>query len=168
MRYMTTQWRHRRDEYKRSIGLPIKKRCYRPGTLALTEISKYQKSTDLLIKKAPFIRLVKEILHDKFGKTEIRMQHVAVEALQEAAEYYIINLFDDANLCALHAKRIGFNIGKAGSRRSKYTPPASLPDVVFIEEKRKPIPLPVVLLLLNHLPVNQFSRSVPVQKQQIC
>ena len=106
MKYMTKQWRHRRDEYKRSMGFPIKKRRYRPGTLALREIRKYQKSTNLLIKKAPFIRLVKEILHGKLGKTEIRMQRIAVEALQEAAEYYITNLFDDANLCALHAKRI--------------------------------------------------------------
>ena len=106
MKYMTRQWRRRRDEYKRSIGFPIKKRHYRPGTLALTEIRRYQKSTDLLIRKAPFIRLVKEILHGKLGRTEIRMQRIAVEALQEAAEYYITNLFDDANLCALHAKRI--------------------------------------------------------------
>ena len=106
MKYMTKQWPCRRDEYKRSIGFPIKKRHYRPGTLALREIRKYQKLTDLLIKKAPFIRLVKEILHGKLGRTEIRMQHIAVEALQEAAEKYITNLFDYANLCALHAKRI--------------------------------------------------------------
>ena len=106
MKYMTKQWRRRKDDYKRSIGFPIKKRCYRPGTLALREIRKYQKTTDLLIKKAPFIRLVREILHGKLGKTEIRMQCIAVEALQEVAEYYIINLFDDANLCALYAKRI--------------------------------------------------------------
>ena len=104
--FMTKQWRHRRDEYKRSIGFPIKKRHYRLGTLALREIRKYQKSTELLIRKAPFIRLIKEILHDNFGMTEMRMQCIAVEALQEAAEYYIINLFDDANLCALHTKRI--------------------------------------------------------------
>ena len=103
---MTKQWRRRKDDYKRSIGFPIKKRHYRPGTLALREIRKYQKTTDLLIKKAPFIRLVREILHGKLGKTEIRMQRIAVEALQEATEYYITNLFDDANLCALHAKRI--------------------------------------------------------------
>ena len=88
------------------MGFPIKRRHYWPGTLALREIRKYQKSTDLLIKKAPFIRLVKEILHRKLGKSEIRMQCIAVEALQEAAEYYITNIFDDANLCALHAKRI--------------------------------------------------------------
>ena len=60
------------------------------------------------MKKAPFIRLVKEIIHRKLGKTEIRIQRIAVEALQEAAEYYITNLFDDANLCALHAKIITF------------------------------------------------------------
>ena len=106
MKFMTKKWRKRKDDYKRSIGFPIKKRCYRPGTLALREIRKYQKTTDLLIRKAPFIRLVKEILHGKLGKTDIRMQRIAVEALQEAAEYYLTNLFDDANLCALHAKRI--------------------------------------------------------------
>ena len=83
MKFMTKQWRRRRDEYKRSIGFPIKKRCYRPGTLALRDIRKYQKSTDLLIKKAAFIRLVKEILHGKLGWPEIRMQRIAVEALQE-------------------------------------------------------------------------------------
>ena len=63
MRYMTKQWRRRRDEFKRSMGFPIKKRRYWPGTLALREIRRYQKSTNLLIRKAPFIRLVKEILH---------------------------------------------------------------------------------------------------------
>ena len=104
MKYMTKQWRHRKAGYKRSMRFPIKKRRYRPGTLALREIRKYQKSTDLLIKKAPFIILVKEILHGKLGRTEIRMLRIAVEALQEVAEYYITNLFDHANLCALHAK----------------------------------------------------------------
>ena len=74
MKYMTKQWRRYKDDYKRSIGFPIKKRRYRPGTLALREIRKYQKTTNLLIKKTPFIRLVKEILHGKLGKTEIRMQ----------------------------------------------------------------------------------------------
>ena len=58
MKYMTKQWRRCKDDYKRSIGFPIKKRCYRPGTLALIEIRKYQKSNNLLTKKAPFITLV--------------------------------------------------------------------------------------------------------------
>ena len=106
VKYLTKQWIHQRDEYKRSMGFPIKKRHYQPGTFALREIRRNQKSTDLLIKREPFIRLVKEILHRKLGKTEIRMQCIAVEALQEAAEDYITNLFDDANLCALHTKRI--------------------------------------------------------------
>ena len=82
MKYLTKQWRRCQDAYKRFIGFPIKKRCYRLGTLALREIRKYQKSTDLPIKKAPFIRLVKEILHGKVGRPEIRMQCIAVEALQ--------------------------------------------------------------------------------------
>ena len=98
MRFMTKKWRCGSDEYKRSIGFQIKKSRYQPGTLALREIRKYQKSTELLIRKVPFIRLVKKILHDKFGRTKMRMQCVAVEVLPEAAGYYIINLFDDATL----------------------------------------------------------------------
>ncbi len=76
---------------------------FRPGTVALKDIRKYQKSTDLLIRKAPFARLVKEITQDMGN---YRMQSVAVQALQEATESYITNLFTDANLCAIHAKRI--------------------------------------------------------------
>jgi histone H3 len=77
---------------------------YRPGTVALREIRRYQKSTDLLIRKAPFQRLVREILQDL--KSELRCQSTAVLALQEAAEAYLIGLFEDTNLCAIHAKRV--------------------------------------------------------------
>ena len=77
---------------------------YRPGTVALREIRKYQKSTDLLIKKAPFCRLVKEIAQD--FKTDLRFQSIAVLALQEASEAYLIGLFEDTNLCCIHAKRV--------------------------------------------------------------
>ena len=77
---------------------------YRPGTVALREIRKYQKSTDLLIRKAPFQRLVREIAQD--FKTDLRFQSTAVLALQEAAEAYLIGLFEDTNLCAIHAKRV--------------------------------------------------------------
>jgi len=77
---------------------------YRPGTVALREIRKYQKSTDLLIRKMPFQRLVREIAHE--FKTELRFQSTAVLALQEAAEAYLVNLFEDTNLCAIHAKRV--------------------------------------------------------------
>ncbi|KAK1692475.1 hypothetical protein QYE76_009172 [Lolium multiflorum] len=66
---------------------------FRPGTVALREIRKYQKSTELLIRKLPF-------------KTDLRFQSFAVSALQEAAEAYLVVLFEDTNLCAIHTKRV--------------------------------------------------------------
>lgn len=77
---------------------------FRPGTVALREIRKYQKSTELLIRKLPFQRLVREIAQEY--KTDLRFQSSAVLALQEAAEAYMVALFEDTNLCAIHAKRV--------------------------------------------------------------
>ena len=77
---------------------------YRPGTVALREIRRYQKTTELLIRKLPFFRLVREIAQD--FKTDLRFQAQAIMALQEAAEAYLVGLFDDTNLCAIHAKRV--------------------------------------------------------------
>ena len=77
---------------------------YRPGTVALREIRRYQKSTELLIRKLPFQRLVREIAQD--FKTDLRFQSSAVAALQEASEAYLVGLFEDTNLCAIHAKRV--------------------------------------------------------------
>ncbi|KAG6534403.1 hypothetical protein ZIOFF_008289 [Zingiber officinale] len=77
---------------------------FRPGTVALREIRKYQKNTDLLIQKLPFQRLVREIAQNY--KTDLRFQSHAVLALQEAAEAYLVGLFEDTNLCAIHAKRV--------------------------------------------------------------
>ena len=77
---------------------------YRPGTAALSEIRRYQKSTELLIRKLPFQRLVREIAQD--FKTDLRFQSSAVVALQEASEAYLVGLFEDTNLCAIHAKRV--------------------------------------------------------------
>ena len=103
---------------------------YRPGTVALREIRKYQKSTELLIRKLPFQartsrpnhpngrlrhdaqahspplpqRLVREIAQD--FKTDLRFQSSAILALQEASEAYLVGLFEDTNLCAIHAKRV--------------------------------------------------------------
>ena len=77
---------------------------YRPGTVALREIRRYQKSTEMLIRKLPFQRLVREIAQD--FATELRFQSSAVVALQEAAESYLVGLFEDSNLCAIHAKRV--------------------------------------------------------------
>jgi histone H3 len=77
---------------------------YRPGTVALREIRRYQKSTELLIRKVPFQRLVREIAMD--FKTDLRFQSTALLALQEAAEAFLVRLFEDTNLCAIHAKRV--------------------------------------------------------------
>ena len=77
---------------------------YRPGTVALREIKKFQKSTDLLMRKLPFARLVKEI-SDSFGK-KYRWSEEAILALQNALEHYLVGVNEDANLCAIHAKRV--------------------------------------------------------------
>ena len=77
---------------------------FRPGTVAIREIKRYQKSTELLIKRLPFGRLVREIAQTY--KSDLRFQASAVVALQEATESYIIGLFQDTNLCAIHAKRV--------------------------------------------------------------
>ena len=77
---------------------------YRPGTVALREIQCYQSTTELLIRKLPFSRLVREIAQD--GKTGLRFQPQAIGALQEAAEAYLVGLFEDTNVCAIHAKRV--------------------------------------------------------------
>mmetsp|Transcript_8241 Transcript_8241/g.16451 ORF Transcript_8241/g.16451 Transcript_8241/m.16451 type:complete len:137 (-) Transcript_8241:1792-2202(-) len=77
---------------------------YRPGTVALREIKKYQRSTDLLIRKLPFQRLVREIAQD--FRNDLRFQSSAVLALQEASEAYLVSLFEDTNLCSIHAKRV--------------------------------------------------------------
>ncbi len=87
-----------------SSGGVKKPHRYRPGTVALREIRKYQKSTELLIRKLPFQRLVREIASEY--KNDLRFQSSAVLALQEAAESYMIGLFEDTNLCAIHGKRV--------------------------------------------------------------
>jgi len=77
---------------------------YRPGTVALRQIRKYQKTTDLLLRKAPFQRLVREIAMD--FKSDLRYQSSAILALQEASEDYLVRLFEDTNLCTIHSKRV--------------------------------------------------------------
>lgn len=92
----------------RPVGPPgVKKHHrYRPGTVALREIRRYQKSTELLIRKGPFQRLVREITQSISHNADMRFQSTALMALQEAAEAYLVGLFEDTNLCAIHAKRV--------------------------------------------------------------
>ncbi|KAE8372049.1 histone-fold-containing protein [Aspergillus bertholletiae] len=84
-------------------------RRYRPGTVALKEIRKYQRSYDLLLRKLPFARLVREVALELLPAdvgSELRWQSQAIMALQEAAEAFLVHLFEDTNLCAIHAKRV--------------------------------------------------------------
>ena len=97
-------------EQKRKIhearmqGRLVKPHRYRAGTAALKDIRHFQKTSALLIRKLPFQRLVREIAQDY--KTDLRFQSAAILCLQEAAEAYLVRLFDDANLCAIHARRV--------------------------------------------------------------
>lgn len=94
---------------KNQPGDPITphKRRHKSGTVALREIKRFQKSTDLLITKLPFARLVREIVQEEFGNdSDYRWQSVAILALQEASEAYLVHLLEDTNLCAIHAKRV--------------------------------------------------------------
>ncbi|XP_032280605.1 histone H3.1-like [Phoca vitulina] len=101
---------------------------YRPGTVALREIRRYQKSTELLIRKLPFQRLVREIAQD--FKTDLRFQSSAVMALQEACEAYLVGLFEDTNLKSVYCifslslrmsgrGKGGKGLGKGGAKRHR-------------------------------------------------
>ena len=98
------------DEQKRKIhearmqGRQVKPHRYRAGTVALQDIRHFQRTSALLIQKLPFQRLVREITQDY--KTDLRFQSAVILCLQEAAEAYLFRLFDDANLCAIHARRV--------------------------------------------------------------
>ena len=98
------------EEQKRKIhearmqGRQVKLHRNRAGTVALQDICHFQKTSALLIRKLPFQRLVREIAQD--FKTDLRFQSAVILCLQEAAEAYLVRLFDDANLCAIHARRV--------------------------------------------------------------
>ena len=103
--------RYRRTPDGRKIGLPPtgkvrKPRRFRPGTVALRQIRKYQKSTELLIRKLPFQRLVREVVWELDKTRTLRLQSTAILALQEASESFLVNMFENVNHCALHAGRV--------------------------------------------------------------
>eukprot|EP01112_Ceratiomyxa_fruticulosa_P012764 TRINITY_DN3554_c0_g1_i2.p1 TRINITY_DN3554_c0_g1~~TRINITY_DN3554_c0_g1_i2.p1 ORF type:complete len:208 (+),score=51.82 TRINITY_DN3554_c0_g1_i2:246-869(+) len=83
---------------------PKTKRRRRPGAVALSEIRHYQKTYDMVIPKAPFSRLVREIGFRM--KADLRFQYKAMEALQEATEAYMVGIMEDANICAIHSRRV--------------------------------------------------------------
>ena len=91
---------------KTKMTNPTSRRRYRPGTKALLEIRKFQKSTNLLIPALPFSRLLREIVQTVTGGQHFRFQSLAIKALQEASEAYLVGFFEDAFLCAMHARRV--------------------------------------------------------------
>jgi histone H3 len=99
--------RAKSDVLLQSLG---RKRRMRPGTVALREIRRYQTSTELLIRKAPFQRLVRQVHLESFREGTMehayRYQGSALLALQEAAEAYLVGVFHDSYLCTIHAKRV--------------------------------------------------------------
>ena len=82
--------------------------------VALREIRRYQKSTECLIKRTPFQKLIREISQEYrvcsdgpgTPSIQVQFQSTAIAAPQEAAENFIVGLFEDVNLLAVHAKRV--------------------------------------------------------------
>lgn len=87
-----------------AYGHPQPQRRYRPGTKALREIRKFQRSSELLLKKLPFQRLVREVAGEV--RRDFRFQSIAIEVLQHAVEDYMVQVFEDCVSCAVHAKRV--------------------------------------------------------------
>ena len=99
----------KRLAYKQLNAMPTPRRARKPhrwrsGTVALREIRRYQKTTDLLIPKLPFQRFYRELLQE--AKKDWRSQAVAIMAAQEASEAYLVGLLNDTNLCAIHGNRV--------------------------------------------------------------
>jgi histone H3/H4 len=87
-----------------------KKRRFRPGTRVLQEIRKLQQTTHTLIPRIHFSRIVRDVAFGLHGGHEYRWASEALEAMQTAAEAYLVGLFEDANLCAMHAKRVTIQV----------------------------------------------------------
>ena len=104
-----TNWKANTQKRKQKADREKKPFRYRPGTVALREIRRLQKSTDLLIRKVPFQRVVKEIAEDFKGKRHgepFRWQATAMLATQTQAEYYQTYLFEDTQLATNHRKAV--------------------------------------------------------------
>ena len=105
---------HKTLKQKSTTGGIKKPHRYRPGLLALHEIRRYQQSTESLIRRTPFNKLIKEISQEYricpegpgTPSVQVRFQSTALAALQEAAENFLVGLFEDVNLLAVHAKRV--------------------------------------------------------------
>ena len=81
-----------------------KKLKWKSGTRSLREIQFYQKSTALLLRCLLFLRLIGEVTQD--FKTDLHFTAEAAYTLQCASKDYLVQLFEDSNLCTIHAKRV--------------------------------------------------------------
>ena len=123
---MDTVAQQRKCHEARLEGRLVRAKKFRPGTTALKEIRHFQKHTALLIRRLPFQRLVREIAQD--FRSDLWFQEVAIKDLQEAAEAYLVGIFEDSNLCAIHAKRVtimprGYPAGQTNPRRANVESP---------------------------------------------
>ena len=99
-----------RSRRRAPTGNVRKPRKFRPGTVALREIRKYQKSTELLIRKLPFQRLVREVVCTMFDGLQFKFQSTALLALQEAAEAYLVRMFEEVGHIAIHGNRVTIQV----------------------------------------------------------
>ena len=105
-KYAASLARRAKNKLQQSIKAP-RKSTVAPGMRGIKEIREQQQRYNLIIPKAPFARVVREICMDVCQRgAELRWQANAVEALQEASKAYLVRLFEDSNLCAIHAKRV--------------------------------------------------------------
>ncbi|XP_069947345.1 uncharacterized protein [Cherax quadricarinatus] len=95
---------HKKRQSSKSSGEVKRKHRFRPGTVALQEIRRFQKGGELLVPRLPFSRLIREIL--SMHGNQLRIQGLALMALQEAAECYVTTVLELANLCSIHARRV--------------------------------------------------------------
>ena len=94
----------------KDVNAHKKKRRWKPGTVALRQIRHFQRTTDLLVKRAPFSRLVRQVLLNKVEFTMfprgVRMNKIALEALQHSFEAYMVSVLEEANLACIHRKKV--------------------------------------------------------------
>ena len=133
-----------------ATGSGVKKpHRFRPGTVALREIRRFQKSTELLIRRLPFQRLVREIAQE--FKADLRFQSSAVQAIQEAAEAYLVGLFEGLPSPPSHGPAL------PSKRDPGLTPPNTTPRVSSSRGKPRRYPFSV----LQKSPRNGFREIEP-------
>lgn len=81
-----------------------KTRHFKPGTVALREVKRYQKTSGFLIASLPFERLVREVAQD--FKADLRFSRSAVALIQLITEHYLVGILEESVLVAISAKRV--------------------------------------------------------------